>query len=151
MNPNTPQYDQDFYAWTQSQAALLREEKGVELDYPNLAEEIESLGKRDRRELGSRLQVLVLHLLKWCYQPEGRAQGSSWRRTIRTQRGEIDELLADSPSLRPAVPALLMQRYPRARLEALDETGLPDKTLPLKCPWTPVQVLDETFWPGGDV
>jgi hypothetical protein len=150
MSPVTPQYDQDFYAWTQAQATLLQERKWADLDFTNLAEELESLGKRDRRELGSRLQVLVTHLLKWRYQPEGRTRGSSWRRIIRTQRDEIDLLLADSPSLRPTVPALLTRRYPKARLEAIDETGLPEATLPPACPWTATQVLDETFWPEED-
>lgn len=125
MSPMTPQYDQDFYTWPQTQAALLRERKWADLDFANLAEELESLGKRDRRELG-------------------------WRRTIRTQRDEIDVLLTDSPSLRPAVPALLTQRYPKVRLEALDETGLPDAALPPECPWIATQVLDATFWPEGD-
>lgn len=148
MRSAMPQYDQDFYAWTQHQAALLREEKWADLDYTNLAEELESLGKRDRRELGRRLEVLVMHLLKWQYQPEGRMHGSSWRRTIRTQRAEIHTLLADSPSLRPLVPTLLVQRYPKARLDALDETALPDATLPHDSPWTTAQILDDAFWPA---
>jgi hypothetical protein len=149
MSPVTPLYEEDFYAWTQHQAALLRAEKWGELDSTNLAEELESLGRRDRRELGSRLQVLVMHLLKWRYQPEGRQHGQSWRQTIRTQRTEIQALLADSPSLRPTVSQILAQRYPDARVDALDETGLPDVTLPQACPWTPAQILDASFWPDA--
>lgn len=138
-------YDHDFYAWTQHQAAVLREAVYHELDIENLAEEIESLGKRDRRELGSRLQVLVRHLLKWAYQPEGR--GPSWRRTIRTQRLEIEELLADSPSLRPRVSALMAERYTRWVKDAAEETGLSETVFPPACPWTMDEVLDESLWP----
>jgi hypothetical protein len=61
-------YNHDFYAWTQQQAALLRDEKTQALDYANLAEEIESLGRSDKRELGNRRQILVRHLLQWRYQ-----------------------------------------------------------------------------------
>jgi Domain of unknown function DUF29 len=105
------------------------------------------LGKRDRRELGSRLQVLVMHLLKWHYQPERRLYSQSWRSTMHTQRTEMQILLADSPSLRPTVPAILAQRYPIARVEALDETGWPEAALPPECPWNIAQILDTNFWP----
>src|SRR5437899_8828663 len=82
MPPNTDLYEQDFYAWTQQQAALLREGKMHELDLANLAEEIESVGRSDKRELGNRLEVIVMHLLKWRYQPEGRQESHSWEDTI---------------------------------------------------------------------
>jgi hypothetical protein len=150
MNRVGRDYDQDFYAWTQTQAALLREGKASDLDHENLADEIESLGKRDRRELGSRLEVLVMHLLKWRHQPAGRARGSSWGRTIRTQRTEISALLADSPSLRPYGPTLLALRYPKARQAALEDMALPEVAVPGACPWSFTQVLDEAFWPEGD-
>jgi hypothetical protein len=101
MDTNTDLYEQDFFQWTQTTAALIRQGKWHAVDARCVAEELESLGKRDRRELASRLQVLVIHLLKWHYQPEGRVQGHSWRSTIRTQRLELRLLLQDSPSLRP--------------------------------------------------
>jgi Domain of unknown function DUF29 len=119
-------YDEDFYAWTQEQAALLREGAVQELDLTNLAEEIESLGKSDRRALGSHLRNLVLHLLKWQYQPSGHLTGHSWQE----------------------VPRLLARWYPLARQDAADETRLPLATFPATCPWTPDQVLDPEFWPG---
>lgn len=147
MSPVTSLYDADFYAWTQQQAALLREGKVHELDLANLAEEIESLGKRDRRELGSRLEILVMHLLKWCYQPKRRQRGHSWQRTIWTQRGRIMRLLDQSPGLQPVLPALLRDDYARTRRQTLKETGLPETMLPRQCPWTIEQVLDEDFWP----
>lgn len=148
MSRTAELYEQDFYAWTQEQAALLREGAWPALDGANLAEEIESLGKRDRRELGSRLQTLTMHLLKWCYQPSERSAG--WRGTIRSARREIAAVLADSPSLRRQVPGLLTVGYTEACADASDETGLPCTTFPVGCPWTPEQVLDAAFWPEGE-
>lgn len=147
MRDKPPQYDQDFYAWTQAQAALLREGAWDEMDTQNLIEEVESLGARDRRELHRRLQRLVTHLLKWHYQASKRQTGHSWRSTIRTQRTEIAALLAQSPSLRRTVPEALQARYRHAREDASDQTHLPLSTFPTLCPWTPEQVLDEAFWP----
>ena len=143
-------YEQDFYRWTQEQAALLREGAWQELDMSNLAEEIESLGKSDRRALGSYLKNLVMHLLKWHYEPQGRQTGHSWYDSIEDARDEITQLLEDSPSLRREVPALLARRYPAARRKASSESTLPLRTFPEVCPWTPEQVLDVDFWPEGE-
>jgi hypothetical protein len=145
MSTGTSLYDKDSHAWTIEQAALLRGGKWHALDVANLIEEIESLGTSQRKEVRSRLRRLVMHLLKWRYQPTRRTP--SWRRTIRTQRLEIDDALSDSPSLRPQVPALLQRAYPGACTLAADETGLPLATFPEACPWTVEQVLDEDFWP----
>ena len=147
MSTNAELYDQDFYAWTQEQAALMREGALRDLDVTNLAEEIESLGKSDRRALGSHLRNLVLHLLKWHCQPAGRHTGPSWRSSIRNARAEIAVLLDDSPSLRREVSGLLARWSPLARQDAADETGLPLATFPEACPWTAEQVLAEDFWP----
>ena len=141
-------YDTDFYEWTQHQAAALAAGHVSELDLANLAEEIESLGKRDRRGLRSRLKLLVMHLLKWRCQPEVRQTGHSWWSTIRTQRRDIDLILEDSPSLRRQVPDMIEADYQAMRLDASGETGLPLEAFPETCPWTAEQVLDETFWPG---
>jgi hypothetical protein len=129
--------------WSQEQAALLRDKKFTDLDLDNLAEEIEALGKRDRRELESRLRVLMTHLLKWRYQSEERS--GSWRGTITEQRLRIQRLLRDSPSLLIQVQAGAHSEYPDARTKALDETGL--LTLPETCPFTAAQILDTAFWP----
>ena len=107
-----PRYDTDFYKWTQAQADALRAEKWELIDIANLAEEIESLGKRDRRELSSRLGILVRHLLKWHYQPERRRTGRSWQSTIMEQRRRIAGVLEQSPSLRTQLPDLLADEYP---------------------------------------
>lgn len=143
-------YDSDFYEWTQHQAAALAAGHVSELDLVNLAEEIESLGRNDRRALRSRLKVLVMHLLKWRYQPERRRMGRSWWRTIRTQRSEIRLLLEDSPSLHRQVSEMLVTDYQTVCVDASGETGLSLTTFPETCPWTAEQVLDETFWPGED-
>ncbi len=95
----TTLYKQDFYAWTQRQAELLRAGQLGELDIENLIEEIESLGRQERQELRNRLGVLLGHLLKWHYQPEARSK--SWVYTIREQRQEIQRHLKENPSLKP--------------------------------------------------
>lgn len=148
MAPAKCQYDDDFYGWTQTQAALLREEKAADLDYANLAEEIESLGKRERHELEHRLMRLLQHLLKWQHQSTRR--GRSWRSTIVEQRSRIARRLRESPSLRREVPTMLAEEYPLARLKASDETRLEESVFPEICPWTEVQVLDEGFWPEAN-
>ena len=147
MSQHTDLYDTDFYVWTQEQAALLRDGKARDLDWTNLAEEIESLGRSDRRALGSYLQVVVMHLLKWQYQPAERSR--SWRQSLCTGRDAVADLLDESPSLRPQLGALLAKHYPRARRDARGDTGLPLATFPDTCPWEVEQVLDENFFPEG--
>ena len=108
-------YDTDFFAWTQRQAAALAAGKAAELDWLNLAEEVESLGKSDLRQLENRLTVLVRHLLKGAYQPERRQTGRSWQRTGFEQRRRIRRLLRDSPSLRRhSLDALIVRTVPGA-------------------------------------
>jgi hypothetical protein len=143
MSTETPLYDDDFYRWTQYQAALLRAGKWQELDYANLAEEIESLGKWDKRDLEQRLEGLLIHLLTWWAKPEDRC--GRWQSTIHTQRYELELLLRDSPSLEAQVPVLLTQVYSHAREVVLEDTRL--YTLPESCPFTPDQVLSADFWP----
>jgi hypothetical protein len=145
MSPGTPHYEEDFYAWTQEQAALLREGKWHELDCEHLIEEIEDLGRSARKELRSYLEGLVLHLLKWHYQPGYR--GRSWRDSIEENRACIPECLEESPSLRPHLPTLLVECYPRARRKAARQTRLPLSAFPETCPWPAEQVLEADFWP----
>lgn len=140
-------YDEDLYAWTLEQAALLRAREAGGLDWDHLAEEIESVGGNDRRELESRLCVILLHLLKWQAQPELR--GASWRKTLRTQRREIRKLLAQSPSLRRQVSALMVDAYADAIKDAVDETGLGADRFPARCPYAPDDVLSEDYLPDA--
>ncbi|MBI2569203.1 MAG: DUF29 domain-containing protein [Candidatus Schekmanbacteria bacterium] len=138
-------YDQDFFAWTQATADALRQGQLDGLDMEHLADEIESMGKRDRRELLSRLSVLLAHLLKWQFQSEH--QSRSWRLTIGEQRRQITELLKDSPSFGRLLPEMLPGAYEDARERALLETGLSDTELPVMCPYQLVDVLAADFLP----
>lgn len=139
-------YDTDFYAWTQQQAELLRHQKWRELDLPNLVEEIESLGKQQRAELRNRLSILIGHLLKWEYQSEKRSR--SWFSTIRVQRIDILDLLAENPSLKPYLNEGIEQAYQKGFVLAAGETNLSERTFPKNCPYTIEQLLDEQFLPG---
>lgn len=102
-------YEQDFYLWTQTIAHQLKENNFNEIDIPNLIEEIESMGRSEKRELKNRLIVLLMHLLKWQYQPEKRSE--SWRSTISEQRICIETLLEDSPSLQPLLAEVFEDCY----------------------------------------
>ena len=127
-------YEQDFYQWTHEQAGLLKAGALSQLDIPNLIEEIESMGRSEKRELRSRLTVLLMHLLKWDYQPDRRS--GSWKSTINTQRMDIDFVLKDNPSLKHNLEMVINETYQIARERAADETGLPESVFPLSCPYT---------------
>lgn len=139
-------YDQDFYAWANEQAGLLRAGKLTQADIEHIAEEIESMGKTEKRELVNRLTVLLAHLLKWQHQPARR--GASWEVTIGTQRRAITRHLADNPSLKSKLPEAFADAYIDARGEAYAETGLPKATFPVTCPWSFDQMMADDFWPG---
>jgi hypothetical protein len=139
-------YDTDFYAWTQEQAALLRAGKLAEIETEHVAEELESMGASERQALSSRLTELLMHLLKWKYQPERRS--SSWVRSINKQRIGIDALLDESPSLKYQLPSRFEKAYPKARRYAAIETGLPLATFPEACPFGVEDTLSPEFWPA---
>ena len=141
-------YETDFYAWAQSQASLLRSGRLSDVDIEHLAEEIESMGRREKRELMSRLAVLLMHLLKWQAQPMLR--GNSWRATIKLQRREIGRHLADNPSLRDILDRVLADAYEDAVVLASRETGLAESAFPPANPWTFAEIMDHAFWPDGD-
>jgi hypothetical protein len=138
-------YERDFHAWTRQQAALLRAGRLPELDIDHLAEELDSMGARERRELTNRLAVLLAHLLKWQHQPERR--GNSWRLTIEVQRLDLQDLLDQNPSLKPELPERLPAAYRKAVLLAAQETGQDKAVFPAECPYSGEQVLDAGFWP----
>lgn len=141
-------YERDFYAWANEQAALLRAGRVAEADLENIAEEIESMGRSEKRELVNRLKVLLTHLLKWQLQPNLR--GTSWRLTIEEQRREVTLHLADDPSLKDKLREAIATAYGSAILAAERETGLRRRTFPAECPWTYEQVMDDAFWPDED-
>ena len=146
----TATYETDFYLWTQQQADLLRQAQfnRIDLDLENIAEEIESMGKRDRRSISSYIQNVLLHLLKWRHQPERR--GISWRLSIRNGRHQILNLLDESPSLKSEMDAFIAKEYPLARENAADETGLPLTTFPEQCPFS-LEQMTGNYWPGDEV
>jgi len=141
----TALYETDFYAWTQRQSELLLLEEFTEVDWQHIAEEIRSLGNRDKRQVKNRLIVLMMHLLKSQYQPE--RSTPSWRKTMLEQRQRLHFVLEDSPSLRAQLNEFIALAYPYAVKHAVLETGLSLKTFPLTCPYTAAQLLDETFLP----
>jgi len=136
-------YETDFYAWTLAQAKLLKERDFEHLDIPNLVEEIESLGRQERRELESCLGILIGHLLKWDYQPEKR--GKSWRATIREQRREILQLLKENPSLKPYLIEAIAHAHEFGLDLVVKETPLDYGDLPENCPYTSEQLFDPNF------
>ncbi len=147
MARNAVEYEEDFYAWTIEQARLLRSGEFSQLDVENIVEELESMGRSDKREIESRLIVLLAHLLKWQVQIGFRSR--SWSATIREQRDRIQDLLSESPSLRSAASSLRPALYARARRKAADETGLAETAFPADCPFTAEQILAEDFVPEG--
>ena len=146
MTRKSPLYDEDFYDWSNEQAALLRAGRLAQADIAHIAEEIESMGRTEKRELVGRLTVLLLHLLEWRFQPGRRTEGRE--ASIRVQRNRLADHLDDNPSLRPLLPAALAAAYRDAALEAVAETGLPGATFPATCPRRVEDVMDAGFWPG---
>jgi hypothetical protein len=141
----TPDYDTDFYAWTQAQVQALQAKDWPALDVDHLVEEIESLGSEQEHAIESHLTNLLLHLLKWRYQPARR--GQSWRRSALNVRVAIGKRLRRNPSLRLRLPTYLVEAYADARKLAALDTELPRATFPEACPWPVEQVLEEDFLP----
>ncbi len=135
----------DFYAWTQQQADLLRNKNFDQVDLDHLIEEIEIMGNSEVRELELRFTVLLMHLLKWQYQPT--LQTRSWVLTIKEQRRRIIKRLQQSPSLKSKLQEIINDAYELARGDASDETGLSESVFPETCPWEYLQFIDMEFWP----
>jgi Domain of unknown function DUF29 len=136
-------YDTDFYAWTQAQAAALRAGTWGDVDQERLAEEIEDVGKSERRAVISHLRVLLTHLLKWERQPQRRSD--SWVHSMGNAQVEVQTILDQSPSLYPELPAFVAHAYAQACRLAARETGLSPLVFPGGCPWTPEQLLSPKF------
>ena len=138
-------YDQDFYAWTSHNAELLRKKKFDEIDYEHLAEEIEDMGKSNKRELMNRFSILIAHLLKWQLQPIRRSK--SWMLTIKRQRFEIADLLEESPSLKHQVALQYGHAYEKALIIASEQTGIDETQFPTVCQFSLEECLNPTFLP----
>ncbi len=138
-------YQDDFYAWAMQQAALLRAGRFAVADIENIAEEIESMGRVEKRELVNRLTILLMHLLKWQFQPGFRsASGSS---SIREQRIRLRSHLQDNPSLKAKLDEAYAEAYELAVIGAARETGLPEGLFPAALPYRFEEAMDGEFWP----
>ncbi len=138
-------YDTDFNLWIEQTVHQLKKGDLQSLDLENLIEEIESMGRSDKREVYSRLKVLLIHLLKWKYQPEKR--GSSWQNTIDEQRDQLGLILQDSPSLNPHLKNIFDDCYSKARRGAAQETNLPPSIFSTDCPFALEEILNAEFFP----
>lgn len=138
-------YESDFYRWAHRQAELLRGGRFGDIDLPNLIEEVESMGNEKRRALESSYRLLIFHLLKWRHQPSRRSR--SWALTIVRERGNIESLNEENPSLAADSGAIVAKIYGRARREAATETGLKLSAFPAECPFTLAELHDDEFLP----
>lgn len=139
-------YQTDFYRWTQQQAALLRNEEYAQLDLPNLIEEIEAMGKSDKREVESRLTVILEHLLKFRQEPKSRAR-NHWRRTVQIKQIDLARLLRENHTLRTQINNFIDDAYQDARKLAATGINRTITTIPPTCPWAATELLAEDWWP----
>lgn len=140
-----PKHEEDVYGWAIHTAQLLRDKKMSELDFENIIEEMEALGRSEKHELISRLSVLLSHLLKWQYQPTMR--GHSWVYSIKEQRKKSKIHLKDNPSLKSKLDDILIDAYDVAISKAAKETTLDEKEFPQECPYTFDQIMNDEFYP----
>lgn len=138
-------YTTDFNSWSEQTAKLLRERRWHEIDLEHLIEEVEDLGKSERRGIASQLTRLLLHLLKWQYQPQRRLD--SWLDSITDARTQIELALEDSPSLKNYSIEQLEESYHRSRRQAAKQTGIQISVFPEACPYSLELVLDEDWLP----
>ncbi|MGK7926168.1 MAG: DUF29 domain-containing protein, partial [Spirulina sp.] len=138
-------YERDFNLWLEETVMLLRDGKLFQVDRENLIEELESMGRSEKNALKSHLRILLMHLLKYRYQPEKRT--NSWRYTITEHRQHLEDALETSPSLTPFLQDVLAKCYERSRKLAADETGLPLNIFPQDCPFLLEDVLAIDYSP----
>ncbi len=138
-------YETDYLRWIETTVERLRSQDYADVDWENLIEEIEDMGRSERRSLESNLIVVLLHLLKWEYQPDRKS--GSWESSIIEHRRHIKKALKESPSLKPYLEDIFGECYTEAVKQAKAETGLPLETFPLQCPYELAQVIDDEFLP----
>ncbi|PSO64443.1 MAG: DUF29 domain-containing protein [Cyanobacteria bacterium QH_7_48_89] len=145
MSSTKSLYDTDYSLWLEKTAQLLRNGQINELDLPNLAEEIEDMGKREKRAVENNVEILLMHLLKYQYQPEKRS--NSWKYTIFEHRDRLEKAFRDSPSLKPYSQEIFEQCYSKARQRAAIETGMEIDIFPVESPFTVEQTLNPNYLP----
>lgn len=145
MGSNGDLYTQDLYAWSQQQAALLDGQAWSALDLANLIDEVLSVGASQYSAVSSAVYQILVHLLKWRYQPD--RQSRSWRVSLVEHRSRIPRRLRRAPSLAREIPQMIAEEYPAACRKASAQTDVPLETFPPTCPWTPEQILDMEFLP----
>jgi hypothetical protein len=138
-------YDTDLYTWANTNAELLRQGKFAQLDVLHLIEEIEDIGKSEFRAFESHLQNVLMHLLKWQFQPL--LQSGSWRASIGNARVALQKLLRDNPSFKPRLDQAMADEYGYAKKNASYETGIALTGFPEACPYTAEQVLADDWLP----
>ncbi len=126
-------------------AGALRARHFETIDWEAVAEELEDMGRSEIRELESRLEVLLAHLLKWRFQPERRS--SSWRGTIKEQRRKTARLLRQNPGLKRLIAEILADAYYSSLAVAERDTGIGEEVFPETCPWDVDRIMDEGYWP----
>jgi hypothetical protein len=138
----------DFHAWLLDQVAALRARDYESLDWEHLAEELEGMAARDKRRVEKHFRKLLLHLLKFKFEPEEQHRHKSWRDSINTAREDVEDMLAESPGIFQGKPdEVVAKAYRRARRKAVDQSGLPPSRFPEICPWTYDQIMTENFFP----
>lgn len=148
-------YQTDFAAWAKRHVELLRARRFGELDIEHLLDELSDMGKSERRELESRLLILVAHLLKWEHQYQALSErwrefkGESWRDTIVEQRKQLAVLLRHSPGLKSVLADAILAAYPDALDLAAKETRLPSETFAERCPYSAEELLRDDFYPDS--
>jgi hypothetical protein len=143
-------YDRDYYAWVQDQVDALRQHRVEDVDWENVAEEIEDLGKSQRRSIESQMVRMLEHLLKLQHasDPIRRNNARGWQLSVKDARLVMRKLLDENPSLHPELAGMLPYAYQRGRLAALRKAKLPDQAIPESCPWAVEQVMDDNFVPA---
>ncbi|MDJ1173464.1 DUF29 domain-containing protein [Roseofilum capinflatum] len=141
-------YKEDFYLWVQTTAQLLKERQLDRIDFESVIEEVESMGKREKKELKSRLTTLIEHLLKIEYWESEKANNArGWRQTIVEQRRQIQYLLEESPSLKVLLIEVWTQCYGNARQDIIRKYELDPELFPVDPKLTVDNLLDEDYIP----
>ena len=145
--PPTP-HESDFYSWALESAEAIRLHRFEGIDWEAVAEELEDMGRSERRALENRFEVLLAHLIKWRFQSDHRS--ASWTGAIKEQRRKGARLLRQNPGLKSLLPQLIADAYESATALAERDTGIDEANFPASCPWTLEQILDEGYWPEAD-